>query len=72
MSKKINRHILKSLRNSLENGMQHYLTQSKWKFIIDKTQLTQQCCGIHNYQDWYSISWLNKYQVDAKASLVQR
>lgn len=72
ISKKVNKHMTKSFRNSLTLGMEHYLTDTKWKVIIDKIQLAEQCCGVNSYEDWYKISWLTKYQVNAKAALVQR
>lgn len=61
---KISKHIVRSMRHSLEKGMRKYLSDEVWKRTIDGMQYRMQCCGIDNYKDWYTTSWLNKYNVN--------
>lgn len=61
---KISKHIVRSMRHSLEKGLRKYLIDGEWKITIDGMQYQMQCCGIDNYNDWYTSSWLNKYNVN--------
>ncbi|XP_071050358.1 peripherin-2 [Onthophagus taurus] len=68
---KISKHIAKSMRHSLEKGMQSYLTSPMWKRTIDNWQFHMQCCGVNDYKDWYELTWLDKYHIDITQTEVQ-
>ncbi|XP_017772768.1 PREDICTED: LOW QUALITY PROTEIN: uncharacterized protein LOC108559904 [Nicrophorus vespilloides] len=72
MSVKISKHIVRSIRHSMEKGMRNYLKDPLWKHTIDRWQFHLQCCGVNNFKDWYEISWLDKYQLDVTSDDVQR
>lgn len=68
---RISKHIVRSMRHSLEKGMHHYLSNEVWKHTIDSMQYNMQCCGIDSYKDWHTSSWLNKYNINPNADLVK-
>lgn len=68
---KISKHIVRSMRHSLEKGMHKYLIDDVWKSTIDKMQYQMKCCGIDNYKDWYTSSWLNKYNVNPDHEMIE-
>lgn len=65
------RHIIRSLRHSLEKGMHKYLLDDVWKITFDKIQYNFQCCGIDSYGDWHKIGWLTSYHVNENSDLVK-
>lgn len=64
MFAKISKHIVRSMRHSLEKGMYKYLSDDAWKRTIDRMQYQMQCCGIDSYKDWYTTAWLTKFHVN--------
>ncbi|CAG9818996.1 unnamed protein product [Phaedon cochleariae] len=70
-SRKINKHIARSIKQSISMGMSNYLQESMWKETIDKLQYSSHCCGIDSYEDWHKIKWLSKYHVDVKSTAVK-
>lgn len=68
---KISKHIVRSMRHSLEKGMYKYLSDATWKCNIDNMQYHMKCCGIDSYKDWYNSWWLNKYNVNPEHELVR-
>lgn len=69
---KVSKHIVRSLRHSIEKGMKNYLKSEKWKFYIDSWQYNMQCCGVNGYEDWFEISWLDKYHVNTDSEVVRQ
>lgn len=69
---KVGKHIVRSMKHSLEKGMRHYLLEHEWKETIDKMQYNLKCCGIDSYTDWYKISWLTSYHINTDAELVKQ
>ncbi|CAG9763271.1 unnamed protein product [Ceutorhynchus assimilis] len=71
MSRKANKHIIKSMKNSLQGGMESYLSDSESKETIDKIQYNLECCGYESYKDWYRIEWMNDKIIENKARQVE-
>ncbi|KAI4461452.1 tetraspanin ec2 domain superfamily [Holotrichia oblita] len=59
------------MRHSLEKGIQNYLVSAKWKRTIDIWQYKLQCCGVDDYNDWYQLSWMDKYHIDINNRISQ-
>ncbi|XP_050310113.1 photoreceptor outer segment membrane glycoprotein 2 [Anthonomus grandis grandis] len=71
LSKKANRHIVKSMKNSIQAGMKNYLTDTEAKELIDKIQYEMQCCGYDTYKDWYDVEWLNDKVINVSSSRIE-
>lgn len=72
VSVRIYKHIGRSMRHSLEKGIQNYLTAARWKKTIDIWQYKLQCCGIDDYKDWYEFTWMDKYHVNVANRITDR
>ncbi|KAL1494576.1 hypothetical protein ABEB36_010152 [Hypothenemus hampei] len=70
LSKKANKHIAKSMKNSIQGGMKTYLSDLESKELVDKIQYQLECCGFNSYKDWYNIEWLNSNIVNIKSPSV--
>lgn len=67
----ISKHIMRSLRHSLEKGMRKYLSDNVWKVTFDRIQYNFECCGIDNYNDWHKTAWLTTYHINENSELVK-
>lgn len=65
------KHMVRSLKHSIEKGMKSYLHNSDWKFNIDFWQFSMQCCGVESYDDWFEVVWLNKYQINIESEEIK-
>lgn len=68
-------HLHNSFANGLLGAMEQYKIDPLYKEDIDVLQMEYECCGTHDYRDWFKISWIsNKYlnteSKAIKASLV--
>ncbi|XP_066248023.1 photoreceptor outer segment membrane glycoprotein 2-like [Euwallacea similis] len=70
-STKANKHIAKSMKNSIQGDMKLYFSDPESKETIDRIQYGFECCGYESYKDWYDVEWLNSDIINTKASLVQ-
>lgn len=71
-ARKINKHITKSIRQTISTGMSKYLNDIIWKETIDKLQYVGQCCGVKSYVDWHETEWLTKYHVDVRSETIKQ
>lgn len=72
LTRKVYRHIIRSMKHSLNIGMGHYLQNDMWKLTIDRLQFDLQCCGIEIFTEWHEIPWLDKYHVNANSDIVKQ
>ncbi|KAK9876900.1 hypothetical protein WA026_015936 [Henosepilachna vigintioctopunctata] len=70
--RKESKHIVRSMKHSLQHGMRNYLKEVSWKETIDRLQYQLECCGISGYQDWYELEWLTKYHYDVDSDAVKK
>ncbi|KAL3269978.1 hypothetical protein HHI36_009033 [Cryptolaemus montrouzieri] len=70
--RKVSKHIVRSMKHSLQHGMRNYLKEISWKETIDRLQYQLECCGITGYQDWYDLEWLTKYQYDVRSDAIKK
>lgn len=42
---------------AMSTGMKMYFTDPLIRYHWDKYQISQQCCGIRNYMDWFESEW---------------
>lgn len=66
------KHMVRSLKHSIEKGMRSYLHNEDWKFDIDFWQFNMQCCGVNGYDDWFDVVWLNRYQINTESDEVKQ
>ncbi|XP_030763899.1 photoreceptor outer segment membrane glycoprotein 2 isoform X2 [Sitophilus oryzae] len=71
MSRKVNKHIVKSMKNSIQSGMKSYLTDLDSKETIDTIQYRLECCGDESYKDWQSIEWMDDTMINTKSKEVE-
>uniref|UniRef100_A0AAR5PPU1 Tetraspanin n=2 Tax=Dendroctonus ponderosae TaxID=77166 RepID=A0AAR5PPU1_DENPD len=71
MSRKANKHIIKSMKNSIQGGMKTYLSDFESKETIDRIQYELECCGFESYKDWYEVEWIDGTIINAKSPLVE-
>ncbi|KAF7285860.1 photoreceptor outer segment membrane glycoprotein 2-like [Rhynchophorus ferrugineus] len=70
LSKKTNRHIEKSMKNSIQSGMKNYLYDMDIKETIDTIQYNLECCGYDSYKDWHQIEWMDKTIINSGSKQV--
>ncbi|CAH2077122.1 unnamed protein product, partial [Iphiclides podalirius] len=51
--------LMKELSASLRIGIAQYLTETKWKYLMDTMQIELSCCGVERPNDWHDIPWIN-------------
>lgn len=71
LSAKIAKHIVRSLKHSLEKGVHNYLKDADWKYAIDRWQFMLQCCGVTEYKDWHRSAWIDHYHVNIENDLIK-
>lgn len=47
-----------TIETALFTGIDVYYTDPEWRLIWDGFQYNEQCCGVHDFKDWQSLSWL--------------
>lgn len=47
-----------NLRKDFKILMMNYHTKTSSKSLVDNIQFVLQCCGGHNYEDWFAIDWV--------------
>ncbi|XP_044754210.1 peripherin-2 [Coccinella septempunctata] len=70
--RKVSKHIVRSMKHSLQHGMRNYLKEPSWKETIDRLQYQLECCGISGYQDWYDLEWLTKYHYNVNSDVIKK
>lgn len=63
ISKSCSENLILQLGNSMHQGMTQYLNDEHWKMTWNKLQQDLKCCGVDNYKDWYSSSWIHSEQL---------
>lgn len=71
LTARISKHIIRSLRHSLEKGIHNYLKDSNWKYAIDRWQFNLQCCGVNEYRDWHKTAWIDKYHINQESEIIK-
>ncbi|XP_037883151.1 uncharacterized protein LOC119633606 [Glossina fuscipes] len=41
-------------------GIDLYYMMPEWKLLWDQLQYSQECCGVHGYEDWGHANWMPK------------
>lgn len=41
-------------------GIDLYYMMPEWKLLWDQLQYSQECCGVHGYEDWAHANWMPK------------
>lgn len=48
----------KTVETTLFSGIEVYYTDPEWRLIWDGFQYNEQCCGVVDFRDWQSLSWM--------------
>ncbi|KAL4710595.1 hypothetical protein ACJJTC_003231 [Scirpophaga incertulas] len=64
--------LLNELSPTLRTGMSQYLTEPKWKRLMDTMQIELNCCGAESPSDWHEIPWINIDFLNEDSELVMK
>lgn len=48
----------KTVEATLFRGIEVYYSDPEWRLIWDGFQYNEQCCGVIDFRDWQSLSWM--------------
>lgn len=48
----------KTVEMTLFRGIDAYYSDPEWRLIWDAFQYNEQCCGVIDFKDWQSLSWM--------------
>jgi len=55
---------VQAFTKGIKAALEMYRKGDRMKEVIDQTQYKYQCCGATSYQDWYTVTWIDKTYLD--------